>query len=302
MKKIAVIGSLNMDIVVETQAMPKKGETISGKSISYLPGGKGANQAVAAGKLGGDVVMVGAAGDDASGQALKDSLSQAGVDLAGVETLSGVPTGQAFITVDGNGDNAIIIIAGANGQVTAELVKKHEELIEAADIIVMQLEIPLETVRSVKEMAKKLGKTVIIDPAPALAGIPDGFWSGVDYMKPNETEIEILTGRKCTTNEEIIAAARSLIDAGVHNVLVSLGSRGCLWVTGQNAEFYPSEKVEAVDTTAAGDCFIGAFAEALSEERPVPEAIVFAQHAAAFSVRHKGAQASLPSRKDIETK
>lgn len=300
MKKIVVIGSLNMDIVVETSTMPQKGETISGKSISYVPGGKGANQAAAIGKLGGQVVMIGAVGADASGQALTKSLEEAGVDSSGIEVLPGLPTGQAFITVDQNGDNSIIIIAGANGKVSIEMVEQHRKQIEEADMILMQLEIPTETVCHVKNMAKQLGKLVIIDPAPAVSGLPEDFWKGVDYIKPNETEIEILTGRKCSTQEEVILAARSLIDEGVSNVIVSLGSRGCLWVTGQIAELFTAERVDAVDTTAAGDCFIGAFVEALSEARSVQKAIAFAQKAAACSVMHKGAQASLPLRKDLE--
>ncbi len=300
MKKIVVIGSLNMDVVVETPAMPQKGETISGKSISYLPGGKGANQAAAIGKLGGQVVMIGAVGADASGQALTKSLTEAGVDSSGIEVLPGLPTGQAFITVDENGDNSIIIIAGTNGQVSIEMVEQHRKQIEEADIILMQLEIPIDTVCHVKNMAKQLGKQVIIDPAPAVSELPKDFWKGVDYIKPNETEIEILTGRKCSTQEEVLLAARSLIDEGVSNVIVSLGSKGCLLVTDQTEELFPSMKVNAVDTTAAGDCFIGAFTEALSEERSVQEAIAFAQRAAAYSVMHKGAQASLPLRQELE--
>lgn len=289
-----------MDIVVEIPVMPQKGETISGKSISYLPGGKGANQAVAIGKLGGQVAMIGAIGTDAAGQVLLKNLKASGVDASGIELLPELPTGQAFITVDQNGENAIIIIAGANGQVSVEMVEKHRKLMEEADIILMQLEIPIESVYYVKAMAKQLGKLVIIDPAPAVSGLPGDFWKDVDYIKPNETEIEILTGRKCSTKEEVLLAARDLIAEGVSNVIVSLGSKGCLWVTGQTEEFFPSIRVDAVDTTAAGDCFIGAFAEALSEERPVREAIAFAQSAAAYSVRHKGAQSSLPLRKELE--
>ena len=300
MKKIVVIGSLNMDVVVETPAMPQKGETITGKGVSLLPGGKGANQAAAIGKLGGQVTMVGAAGKDSSGEALISSLQEARVNTSGIEVLEDIPTGQAFITVDQNGDNSIIIIAGANGQVTAGLVEQHRSLIEEADMILMQLEIPIETVCYVKNMAKQLGKQGIIDPAPAVSELPKDFWKGVDYIKPNETEIEILTGRTCQTREEVILAARSLIAEGVSNVIVSLGSKGCLLVTDQTEELFPSMKVNAVDTTAAGDCFIGAFTEALSEERSVQEAIAFAQRAAAYSVMHKGAQASLPLRQELE--
>lgn len=288
-----------MDIVVETTVMPQRGETISGKSVSYLPGGKGANQAVTIGKLGGQVVMIGAIGADASGQTLTKGLMENGVDSSGIEILPQHTTGQAFITVDQNGDNSIIIIAGANGQVSVEMVERHRKLIEEADIILMQLEIPIETVGYVKNMAKQMGKIVIIDPAPAVTNLPKDFWEDVDYIKPNETEIEILTGRRCRSKEDLIRASRSLITEGVSNVIVSLGSKGCLWVNEQTEELFPSVRVETVDTTAAGDCFIGAFAEALSEERPVGEAITFAQSAAAYSVRYKGAQTSLPRREDL---
>ena len=187
MKKIVVVGSLNMDCVVETPSMPKPGETITGKSVSQVPGGKGANQAYAIGKLGGDVQMIGAVGNDSCGMALKKNLESVGVKTDGLAILDGETTGQAFITVDGQGENSIIIIAGTNGLVTRELIDQNRRLIEESDIVIMQLEIPLEVVEYVKELAVSLGKLVIVDPAPAVEGIPDHFWKGIDYIKPNET-------------------------------------------------------------------------------------------------------------------
>ena len=193
MKRIVVIGSLNMDSVIETPHMPKEGETVSGQSVTLVPGGKGANQAYAAGILGGNVSMIGAVGNDAFGTILKTNLGKAGVDISSVAEIEGATTGQAFITVDDSGENSIIIIAGTNGMVTKEFIQGHIKRIEESDIVIMQLEIPIETVEYVKDLAVGMGKTVIIDPAPAVADLPDSFWQGVDYIKPNETELEILS-------------------------------------------------------------------------------------------------------------
>ena len=173
MKRILVVGSLNMDIVIETPCMPKAGETIAGKSIAQIPGGKGANQAFAAGKLGGNIAMMGAVGNDEKGEKLLESLKGVGVDISRIEVMNDIPTGQAFITVDDQGENAIIIIAGANGKVTKELIDSNLDLIKQSDIIIMQLEIPLEIVGYVKKIVEEDGKIVILDPAPAIKDIPE---------------------------------------------------------------------------------------------------------------------------------
>ena len=186
MKKILVIGSLNMDTVIETPYMPQSGETLAGKSIALVPGGKGANQAYTVGKLGGDVSIIGAVADDSIGTALKANLESVGVNTSGISTLPGATTGQAFITVDDNGANSIILIAGTNGLVSREMIDQHRNLIQACDIVMMQLEIDWNVVAYAKDLAVSMGKTVIIDPAPALPGLPDSFWQGVDYIKPNE--------------------------------------------------------------------------------------------------------------------
>ena len=300
MKKIVVIGSLNMDSVIETPYMPKAGETISGKSVTLIPGGKGANQAYAAGILGGRVSMIGAVGRDAFGEILKSNLDRAGVDTSSVSVIEGGTTGQAFITVDGSGENSIIIIAGTNGMVTGELIQEHIEIIRESDIVIMQLEIPVETVEYVKDLAVSMGKTVIIEPAPAVAGLPDSFWQGVDYIKPNETELEILTGRKLRTLEELKEGARTLLARGVKHVIASLGGEGCLFVSEQEETFFPARKVTAVDTTAAGDSFTAAFALALSEGKSCSEAIRFGQKVSAIAVTRKGAQTSIPTREEVE--
>lgn len=300
MKKILVVGSLNMDCVVETPVMPKAGETISGRSVILVPGGKGANQAYAVGKLGGNVSMIGAVGNDSFGHALKENLENVNVDTTGIKVLDGETTGQAFITVDDQGENSIIIIAGTNGKVSKELIQKNRNLIEESDIVIMQLEIPLEVVEYVKDLAKEMEKLVIVDPAPAVAGVPDSFWKGIDYIKPNETELEILIGRKMGTREELKEGAREMLAKGVKGVIVTLGGEGCLFVTREEEMFFEANKVKAVDTTAAGDSFTAGFALALSEGRGCKEAIRFGQKVSAIAVTRKGAQTSIPSREEVE--
>ncbi len=299
MKKIVVIGSLNMDFVIETPHMPKAGETVQGRSVSQVPGGKGANQAYAAGKLGGDVRMIGAVGDDAPGKTLKNNLGRVGVATEGIITVPGETTGQAFITVDVSGENSIVIIPGTNACVTRELIQSSIRYIQESDIVIMQLEIPIDTVEYVKDLAVSLGKVVILDPAPARADLPDSFWKGVDYIKPNETELAILTGRQIGSREEIEAGARQMLEKGVKNVIVTLGGEGCLLVSNEVTTWFSTKKVQAVDTTAAGDCFTAAFALALSKGKTCEEAIRFGQSASAIAVTRKGAQTSIPSPEEV---
>ncbi len=303
MKKILVVGSLNMDCVIETPHIPQAGETISGRNVVFTPGGKGANQAYAIGKLGGSVKMLGAVGKDSFGQTLKNNLANVGVDVSEISVLEHEPTGQAFISIDDEGENSIIIIPGANGALTPELIGKKEESlkknIENSDIIVMQLEIPLETVTYVKELAASFQKTIIADPAPAVTDIPDSFWNGIDYIKPNETELSILTGKPTGTREEIIEGAKSMLHKGVRNVIATMGGKGCLLVNKDSTQFFESRSVKAIDTTAAGDCFTAAFALALAEGKSCQKAIAFGQEASAIAVTRKGAQTSIPDRQEI---
>lgn len=299
MKKILVVGSLNMDIVLETPHMPQVGETISGKSISFIPGGKGANQAYAIGKLGGDVAMIGAVGTDASGSALTDNLKNVGVQVDSIAVLPDAPTGQAYIMVDEAGDNSIILIAGTNGLVTKDLIDQHMNIVKASDIIIMQMEIPVEVICYVKTIAKEMGKTVIIDPAPAKADFPEEMWTDVDYIKPNETELGILTGTTIDGVESAREAAHKMLAKGVKHVLVSLGSEGCLFVSQEESCFYPANKVKAVDTTAAGDSFTAGFALALSQGKSHAESITLGQKIAAIAVTRKGAQTSIPTMEEV---
>nr|WP_326167591.1 ribokinase [uncultured Lachnoclostridium sp.] len=299
MKKILVVGSLNMDCMIETEQMPRPGETVLGKSVTLIPGGKGANQAYAAGKLGGKVGMIGAVGSDAYGRKLKENLESVGVDTSSIEVISGGATGQAFITVDDEGENSIIVIQGTNGDVTRETIHKYISRVQESDIVIMQLEIPVDTVQYIKELANQMGKIVIIDPAPAQADLPDSFWKGVDFIKPNESELEILTGKTMDTVEDIKKGARKMLEKGVKGVIVTLGEEGCLLVTKEREDFFETSKVRACDTTAAGDSFTGAFAVALSEGKDCADAIRFGQKASAVTVTRKGAQTSMPDRSEV---
>lgn len=300
MKKIAVVGSLNMDHVIEVPHMPQCGETLSGRSVALVPGGKGANQAYALGKLGGNVTMIGAVGKDAQGELLLDNLKRVNVNVDGIARIDKGTTGQAFIAVNDDGDNSIIIIAGANGMVTKELIDEKLEIIRACDIVIMQLEIPLDVVAYVKDIAVKEGKTVIVDPAPAAADIPDRFWEGIDYIKPNETELAILTGLRLETREELVKGAEMMLKKGVKNVIVTLGGDGCLLVKESGGQFFPSHKVKAVDTTAAGDSFTAAFALALSRGESEEGAIALGQRVSSIAVTRKGAQTSIPTMEEVE--
>ncbi len=295
MNKILVVGSLNMDFVIDVQNMPLAGETILGKSVTLVPGGKGANQAYAAGKLGGDVGMIGAVGNDMYGRMLKENLESVGVDTSGVETVEGLPTGNAFITVDESGENRIIVIQGTNACITKEMIDRHMELIDKCDTVIMQLEIPLEIVAYVKNIAKEKGKTVILDPAPAKAGLPDDFFRGFDIVKPNETEIQTLSGRKMETKEELMEGARELLKKGVDTVIITLGGDGALLVTKDTSKEFHAKKVNAIDTTAAGDSFTAAFAVALGKGMTYGEAIEFGNSVSGIVVTRKGAQTSIPT-------
>jgi ribokinase len=296
---ITVIGSLNMDLVTYVTRLPQIGETIIGRDFQQIPGGKGANQADAIAKLGAPVKMLGGVGADAMGETLLASLQQDGVDISQIEQFENCSTGIATITVDGEGSNWIVVTAGANYRFSAESVQKDENGIGASNIIVTQLEIPMETVQYSLQLAKKLGKTTILNPAPACA-LDDVLLSDVDILIPNETELELLSGSALPTEADMIAAARQLINRGVKEVIVTLGEKGCIYVNSEGSRSFEAYRVNAVDTTAAGDSFIGGLAVALSEGKQIEKAISFAMAVAALTVTKKGAQSSLPYRHGVE--
>ena len=300
MKKILVIGSLNMDISVQLDRVPKAGETLTGNRLLASPGGKGANQAYAIGKLGGEVAMMGAVGQDAYGDELCGSLCSVGVDVSRIRRVKGENTGVAVIMVESNGENRIVILPGTNGMVDCGYIDENMDMLEQCDILVMQLEIPLETVVYAAKKAKELGKTVIVDPAPATANVPRELWSYVDYIKPNETELNmILTGKTDGLSlEEALSQVQSI---GVKNVWVTLGSKG-VFVRSEDGheELIPSIRVKAVDTTAAGDTFLAAAALSLVKGMSPAEAVSFGNRAAAMAVTRPGAQQSVPTLQELE--
>lgn len=299
-KKILVIGSLNMDMVISVRELPRRGETILGGSPDYIPGGKGANQACAAGKLGGTVAMLGKVGRDAMGRTLKENLAAAGVDVAHVEETPDAPTGMAVIYVSETGSNSIVVVPGANALCDRDYIEANEALIAASDIIVLQLEIPYEAVFRAVELAKKHGRLVVLNPAPAPDSLPPQVIAGLDYFTPNETELARIAGLPVGNTEEAVTAGKKLVSQGVGTVLATLGEAGALLVTAEDAQVIPSLRVKAVDTTAAGDTFNGAFVTALSEGMDEAAAIAFGNKAAAISVTRKGAQTSIPSREEVD--
>lgn len=288
-----------MDFVIEVNKMPLPGQTISAKSFTLVPGGKGANQAYSIGKLGANVNMIGAVGKDEYGKKLLENLNSVNVNTSGVVELDNINTGCAFINVDDTGENSIVTIGGANKKITKDFIDNNISLIENADIVVMQLEIPIDIVTYVAKIAKQKGKLVILDPAPAIS-LPDELYSNVDIIKPNETEIEILSGIKINTVEDIKNAAKQLIKKGVNKVIVTLGDKGSILITNDKEEHFKAMNVKAVDTTAAGDSFTAALAKGLLEGKKIEDSIKYGHLVSSMVVTKKGAQTSIPSEIELE--
>lgn len=301
MKKtnILVVGSLNIDWVIEVAHTPVAGETLLGHFTKEVPGGKGANQAYAVANLGGDVTMLGAIGDDASGEKLLESLQKAGVDTSFIQKSSEVGTGMALIYVNQLGNNSIVVLPNANHAVTKEVILAHEALFKATDIIMLQLEIPLDAVYEAISLAHQYQKTIILNPAPAISHFPHELLSKIDYITPNETELSALTGQTVTTVEDAITASKLLLQSGVKQVITTLGEKGALLVTSEGHWHYPAAPVKAIDTTAAGDSFNGALAVYLAEGKSLEEAIHFGNQVAAITVTREGAQSAIPSRTEV---
>ena len=242
--------------------------------------------------------MIGAVGDDAAGQMLRANLQRAGVDTEAVETLPGVPSGQAFIHITDKGENSITVISGANAQVTPDMIDRHLDKMENCDAVVMQLEVPLSAVIHAAHRARALGKTVVLDPAPAVPDLPEELLSQVDILKPNETELHILTGLPTDTDEQVIAAARTLLTKGVGVVTASLGGRGVMMVTRDTAQRFTPPPVNVVDSTAAGDSFTAAMVS-LYNGQNLPESLQFANRVASLVCTRPGAQDSIPTAEEI---
>lgn len=298
MKKILVVGSTNTDMVISNRSLPKAGETISGGAFMMNPGGKGANQAVAVARLSAKkkaCVFVAKVGDDLFGRETAARMRKEGVD-ARLCIDKKEPSGTALILVDAKGQNQISVALGANGTLGAKEALSAIGGFKDVAAVLMQLETPLETVLAVAEEARKNGVLVILNPAPA-AKIPKKLYSCLDWITPNETEAEILTGVKVTDAASAAKAARVLEKRGVRHVLITMGVKGVF--CGDCGKVFPACKVKAVDCVAAGDVFNGALAVALVEGLVVDKAIAFAQKAAAISVTRRGAQSSVPMRKEI---
>ena len=298
MKNICVIGSLNMDLVVNVDTMPKPGQTIIGSNFKEVPGGKGANQAVAMARLNGNVSMIGKVGEDGFGQTLINSLKNDKVDTTYIQTAKGA-TGVALITVDKNAQNSIVVSPGANFEVKEDDIDNNIEAIKNSDIVVLQLETPLNTIKYALNKAKELNKYTILNPAPAVK-LDDEIIKNVDLLTPNETELEILSGVSIETEEDIQKAAQIMIEKGVKELIVTLGSKGSLYINKEKSMFKKAYKVEAVDTTAAGDSYTGALAVALSQDKNIEDAMDFASKVGALSVLKEGAQSSLPTLEDVK--
>ncbi|MGK5060177.1 ribokinase [Janthinobacterium sp. LB2P49] len=295
---IVVIGSINMDLVLRVPRMPLPGETLTGGAFRTIPGGKGANQAVACARLSGkvagaqQVAMIGCVGDDAFGATLRAALVGDGIIDSHITTLPGVASGIASILVDDNGQNSIVIAGGANDLLSPGHIDAAQGLIEQADIVVLQLETPMATVVHAIKLARSLGKTVVLNPAPA-ASLPDGVLELVDYLIPNEIEAAMLAGVS-PEGADAKALAAALQKLGSDNVIITLGSKGVHAALYGGDYTFPAEVVKAVDTTAAGDTFIGGFVAGLASGMDEAEAIQQGQRAAAWSVTKPGAQTSIP--------
>jgi len=294
---ITVIGSINMDLVVRTPRFPGPGETILGSDFLTVPGGKGANQAVAVARMGARTAMVGRVGGDAFGAQMLQALQSEGIDIGHVSTEREAPSGVALITVSDNGENNIIVVPGAYGRLSPQDVEDAEETIGSSSSIVLQLEIPLPTVMRAVDLAARRGVRVILNAAPARP-LPPELLGKVDYLIVNELEAALLTGLAAAQPEE---AAKALLAGGCANVVVTLGEAGALLATPEGIEVVPPFRVSAIDTTAAGDAFVGAFAVALAEGKSPAEAVRWGNAAGALAATRLGAQPSLPTRAELGT-
>lgn len=297
--KVVVVGSYNTDLLVRTPRIPVRGETILGNDYRTGPGGKGANQAVAAARLNAEVAMVVKLGADDLGDRAEQNLHDEGVTTAFVRRTGDTHTGVAFIIVDAEGENVIVVAAGANEALSPADVDVAREAIVGADAMLVQLEVPLETVRHALQMAHEAGVLTILNPAPGQT-LDAELLGSVDVLTPNETELQLITGRAVTGISEADVAARSLLDVGVGTVVVTLGANGVLIVSRSGAQHVPGRRVTVVDTTGAGDAFNGALAVALAEGGSMGEAVSFANAAAALQVTKIGTASAMPYRADVE--
>lgn len=294
MKKIVVVGSSNTDMVVKATKLPAPGETVIGGEFLMNAGGKGANQAVAAARLGGEVVFICKVGNDIFGSQAIEGFKKENINTEFVSVDVDAPSGVALINVDAKGENSITVASGANGKLSRTDIDNAESCFSTGNILLVQLETPLETVEYTIKKAKQAGMTTILNPAPATK-LSDEIFKYLDFITPNETEAELLTGIKVTDEPSANQAAEILQAKGVKSVIITLGSKGAFVLSDDFSGHIETSKVEAIDSTAAGDCFNGALAVAISEGKFIQDAVKLACRAASISVTRMGAQASMPT-------
>lgn len=298
-KSIVIVGSSNTDLVIETTQFPKPGETVMGGAFHTFAGGKGANQAVACARLGGNAYFIAKVGNDDFGKTAIEGFKKDGIHTDYIFKTSEYPSGVAVILINSQGENEIVVSPGANSQLNSSDLDSAKHIIAESDLILAQLEVPLQTVEHLLKISTKLNKKVILNPAPATP-LSDEILSSLYVITPNETEAEILTGIKVTNESSASQAASVLIDKGVKNVIITLGEKGAYFKSASEAFLVPTNKVDVIDTTAAGDTFNGALTVALAEEKSFKEAIKIANLAAGLSVSKLGAQASVPFRSELK--
>lgn len=299
MVRICVAGSLVFDLVVKTQRRPQKGETLKGETFGMFPGGKGANQAVAAARLGAHVWMCGKIGGDIFGKMLLENLKREKVNADNVRTEKNLSSGAASIIVDAQGDNSIVVVPNANMHVRERDVRKFLPAIKKAQAVLLQLEIPVKTVYDIAQIAKKEGKHVVLNPAPA-GEIPETLLRFCDVLIPNEQELGTLARTRIRKMSDAVYAAKELVNKGAKDVVVTLGEKGALWLNAHTQKLFKPFSVKTADTTACGDAFCAAFTVARCEGMSMEKSIVFANAAGALTATKMGAQPSLPSRHDVE--
>jgi ribokinase len=297
--KVVVVGSFNMDLVVKAGRRPQTGETLMGEEFGMFIGGKGSNQAIAAARLGADVTMIGRLGTDLFGDTLMAAHAEEGIHTDYVIRDTEVGTGIASILIDADGDNSIVIVPQANMRLSVEDIERASESITAADVLLLQLEVPIAASQRAAEIAKSNGATVVLNPAPAQE-LPDNFLAQVDILTPNEVETESLSGVKVSTATDAERAAKVLLDKGLSAVILTLGERGAVLLTPDLTRQVPAYTVEVVDTTAAGDAFCGALATVLARGDNLVDAVAFANAAGALAVTVLGAAPSMPTATQVE--
>ena len=297
--KVVVVGSFNMDLVVKAGRRPQTGETLMGEEFGMFIGGKGSNQAIAAARLGADVTMIGRLGTDLFGDTLMAAHAEENICTDYVIRDTEIGTGVASILIDADGDNSIVLVPQANMRLTVEDIERASESIAAADVLLLQLEVPIAASQRAAEIAKSNGATVVLNPAPAQE-LPDDFLAQVDILTPNEVETESLSGVRVSTTTDAERAAKVLLDKGLSAVILTLGERGALLLTSDLTQQVPAYSVEVVDTTAAGDAFCGALATGLARGENLVDAVAFANAAGALAVTVLGAAPSMPTATQVE--